>query len=219
VSSFIINPYAFVSAAGPATFTSFDEYATGAEPDDWTRRFFTNDFWRVQASTNPVGSNVLRATGSTSDRLGLSWDLIDDEGASRDVIEVLTVVKSGTYTSAPMGLFIRSAAERFQVQVGNGFLSISRRGISSTTLASPEVTTGAAGDWKWLRFGYTAGGNLRAKLWLDGDGEPGAWTYDAATAPVSTGAGPAGVVYVGNTTTEYGFFSFAVGGDTAPGPP
>lgn len=213
--------------------TFFSEYAVGAQPSDWTRRFdLTGWTALVQTSSGSLAGKALRWTKSGSPTRGLlSWDKIPA------VADVEILMRSRAITSWSAGNDFAQAIVRGS---GVGTAWTFYAGILATsslnTLYKDYLVKGVAGtattlgtqpngpapnytvnSWIWSRSRFI-GTSLQTRIWHDGASEPGTWDLSQTDSAVTAG----GWVGIGNNfldpNAEIDFFSVALNGDTALGP-
>lgn len=200
--------------------TDFSEYSTGVAPSDWTPR------WVTSGATYTVeefgGANVLRADVFPNGRYAISWD---KAGSSVGDVEVLAKVRFASALSTNQTgprIVIRgggSAAneEGYTGQLRNQPDQVEVMKIVSGTFGAIGSSSMSVQDsrWYWLRM-RVEGTSIKAKCWVDGDSEPGAWGIDETDASLSSGW----IGFGAQTGMTYycGFFSYNDEGGSAPGP-
>lgn len=205
--------------------TGFDSYTVGAQPSDWTARWVTaNTTWAVRSKSSAGGGQCLEYTGTASAHHLLTWDAIDAD-ANRANTEILARVRVSSSSSEILRLLVRGSgaagAENGYYFAFNGptqtyqfqkYVAGALTNLNSAVSFAPT-----ANAWYYLRFRVN-GTTLSAKLWVDGDSEPSAWTMTLTDSSISA-AGWVGVHNQDSTgTRDLDLFSVATNGDTAPLP-
>jgi hypothetical protein len=95
-------------------------------------------------------------------------------------------------------------------------------GVSNTDHRESATLSFTDGAWYWIRFrvdNTTTPIALKARIWLDGSGEPGTWDVDTTETNVGgtsiTAAGWSGMFAFGATTWDTDDIAVATNGDTA----
>lgn len=197
-------------------FRGFEE-ADGIS--DWTEVAIASG--HTAPAWSIVNTNEVQATSASSQNEALVWNDIDGD-ADRDDVEILFQhYVDSTTTSQRVGAvrISTSGASRTCYYVAarsNGFGVGRMTGSTTTSIASNSVTR-TSGAWYWIRFRVNLSGNtIQARIWADGDSEPGTWDLDS-TDSTYTNAGHVGLLKGGNTNTQkWRKFGVGTNGDTAP---
>jgi hypothetical protein len=213
VNSFILHP-------GVSNYINFSEYTAGVQPSDWTERWVTSgvDF-TVETSIGDLGGKVLQGDVSVDGRHFLSYDSLD----GTNDIEVLTKSKSDSQdiNSTFNRIVVRGAGGDgtedgyiCQLRYDTSQLEIRKVVNGTFSYIGASAFLWSTDTYYWIRFSVI-GTALKAKIWADGDSEPGTWDIDETDSDLSSGW-----VGVGSQTTgivDFDWFSWDTQGGTAPG--
>jgi len=211
-------------------FTDFREYPTNRAPSDWSQG--ENPEYQaaiVEELSGAVGGKVLTFISdvrTTVQSIVRSF-LWDTPGESDGTVEVVAKFREMQISSTgrTLSLSLRDdpvADKRYIVEarylVNDIFLT---SGTDSwTTLDSAGC--GSISDKTWYRMRvriveFPSYVNIRAKVWADGDAEPGSWQIDYDdTAMLQPGAGKVGIALgLEAYKMQVDWFSVAYGGATA----
>jgi hypothetical protein len=205
-------------------FTNFSEYTAGAQPPDWTKRWYAAAGYSWLVTTNAgfggTKNGLVVATTVGAKNAALSWDDLDSDGLRADV-EIVARWKSSNGTSQQdMRTIARaSGGEGSETGYRMGFINSapSLRVYSAgtqTTLATGTNNNQAAGTWYWTRS-RISGSTVQTRTWVDGGTEPGTWTTVTDTSVTAAGwvginqSSPVGV-------TTWDLVGIGTGGDAAP---
>lgn len=186
---------------------------------DWTEIAVASG--QTAPSWSIVSTDQVQATSASSHNEALTWNDIDGD-ADRDDVEILFQAYVDSTTVAQRAAAIRistSGASRTGYYVtarSNGF-GIGRFTGSTFTSITSNTNTRTSGAWYWVRFRVNQTGNtLQARIWADGDSEPGTWDLDT-TDSTYVYAGHVGFLKAPNTSTQlWRKFGVGTNGDTAP---
>jgi hypothetical protein len=174
----------------PTSFsTDFEEYATGAFPNDWTDRGLLAAATSITVE-DTGGSNVLLIDLPNQDpsiHRGISWD---EPGAQGDVrVEATLVPGAG---AVPAYITARGTADDtyYRLQLRNGDLLELVKVVNNV----PEVPITGAGsatafiyqstDVVHLEF-EVEGSQLRGRAWIDGSAVPTDWDVEIADSDIT----------------------------------
>jgi hypothetical protein len=206
--------------------TDFSEYATGAQPSSWTRRWGAGFTALVQTSAGSLSGKALRWTKTSAARQALSWDRVP-VSINVEILVRLRAIEAWANNDNIMGVVARGGGAAGSESGYRATVS----GLTSGTLYAsasnkygPDATLGtstpgpspnlAVNDWVWMRFRVN-GSSLSRKTWHQGASEPGAFDETLTDTSIA-GAGWVGLAQVtGNPDCEIDFFSVAVRGKTA----
>jgi hypothetical protein len=190
------------------------------DPDgisDWTEVPLTSG--HTYPAWSVVSTNQLQATSASSHNTAFVWDDIDADG-DRDDFEVLCqVYVDSTSTTARYlgGRISTSGSSRtgYAVRVRSNSIDTYRFNGSTYTAITNGVFSVTSGTWCWVRFRVN-GSTVQARVWADGDSEPGTWQCSATDTTYAT-AGHVGAIKGANTSTQlWRRFGVGTNGDTAP---
>lgn len=219
--------------------TDFSEYATGHQPADWTERWVAGG-QRLSVEAVPGEGNVLRHVILEHSRRAWSWDAV----GGADDVDIVTRLRASD-ADARLGVVARGAGSGRKRGGEYGWTSeIDFGGYRFRTCSydprqrsrpdRPHGNGSLVGDtwarwhadeWHWLRLqlrvardGYVA---MKARLWVDGTGEPSSWQHEHdRTDPAHLGrrgwVGITGQTSIG--LREYAWFGVGTDGDRAPLP-
>lgn len=201
--------------------TNFGSYTAAAQPSDWTARWVTtNATWLATTVASTDGGKVLRKTSTTNVRRLLSWDAVDGD-ANRADCEILARIRTSSANADQIRLHLRgSGAAASETAYGLALGSTTTLTLHKYVAGvSTNLSTGtynySVNTWYHIRFRVN-GTTLSAKVWLDTEPEPSAWTLTATDSAISA----AGWVGVGNFdsggTLDVDYLSIGTNGDTAP---
>lgn len=98
-------------------------------------------------------------------------------------------------------------------------VSYKNSGGAVTTVTTATISTRSNDTYYWIRFRVNSSGptSVKARIWADGDSEPGTWDVDATDSSGPTGSGKLGFVLgIGATAHTWDSAGFGTAGDTAP---
>lgn len=198
---------------------SFADATIGQQPAGWTKQWYTSaGNFTVDNSTftNP-DNRVIVETHTGNNDVVLTRDAV---GAVQDA-EIVAKVRSTNVSSYQLQLYLHGSGDQnnknaWYMTLHNGFMIV--EGWQNNTYFAPAGQginyVWAANTWYWMRFRIT-GQNIQAKVWQDGQAEPG-WQLSFSDARVG-GAGWVGIGSYGPAGTHYfDNVSIAVDGATAP---
>jgi hypothetical protein len=208
-------------------FRDFSEYSTGelgtVGSSDWTVAE-GNATWleTVTADGGATGGQtlVISNNGQGSAVTTCYFDASETTGDC----EVYARLKLGSVVSGDQMLIgpalMGSAGGSYQLYLPSTstvrlVLAYSNGGLSDYIDAAQSFTPSAGAYFK-VRIGRS-GTTIRAKIWQDGDSEPGTWNAGSGTDTTHSTVSPSIVVYgysIMPTTVDV--FGAATGGDTAP---
>jgi hypothetical protein len=202
-------------------FTDFSEYTSEAQPSDWTRRFGTGT-WTAEDDAGATGGKVLRQVGPTNFDF-LAWDAIDAD-VDRDDSEVL--FRARFTTAGGTNTEIRALHRGSNTSGRTGYVNGLRPGTTSAN--SSYLNAGSftdiqatnpgglpsADQWFWVRS-RVVGTTIQLRFWLDGNAEPGTWTFENTDATVA-GAGWIGLYSNRDQLIEVDVYGVGTNGDAAP---
>lgn len=220
------------SFTGNLTVTGIDLFSngTGAAPDGCTARWTTSSMTYTENSP-PPGYVRAAITGNTGNRRLLQ---LDEAPASAD-IEVYTKIRASrppTVNTSVMGAATRASGA---VGAENGYTahlytdpSLVNQFRLNRYSAGGVSTLGAINfAWvinTWYRIRLRCiGSSIKAKIWLDGDAEPGTWDIDVTNSDVTAGGWNGMWTFLGGASGgtenfDFDFFSYATNSGTAPEP-
>lgn len=207
-------PAAVVLTGDTAGWTDFSEYATGAQPADWTQTWDPTAFFAVADEAGATGGKVLQwsATGQSRNRWALAYDGMGDR-TDQSVYTEFRVRSLGGGTST---YYMGAAAVRISGTAADErgyavfFVTVPSSGakavVLSTWASGAYVQLGSYTlDWQldaWYSVRLEAvGTTIRARVWPRGDAEPAGWTLSATDTRYS--AGRAGVSHHDNGTVQW----------------
>jgi len=218
-------------------FTHFSEYTDDAQPSDWTERWVTTaGASNARADTTGIGDSHLEVKNSSASRYHLSWNKISADNY-RDDVEVLIRAKQSAFDAGTGTQYATSIALRTSGASGteNAYVLAMHEddtvllyklvaGTYTTLVTSTATSLGLPADLNdiedlffWMRFRVN-GTDLKAKVWMDTDPEPGSWQI-TTTDSALTGVGNIGIANIGTVAyCKYDFMSVATYGGTAPMP-
>lgn len=198
--------------------TMFGEYATGDMPDDWTVKWDNdNQSWTVEADATATRGRNLKHTSTITKRRVLSWDAI---GTVTDA-EITARLRASSSAGYQLGLIIRGAGPSssssfgYRILFRNGDEVQLVRSDPALVVLDTKVYTWESNKYYHVRFSVI-GSTLEAKVWKDGEDEPGSPLLTAVDTTYSEG-------FIGVTTFEAGthdfdFVGIGTNGLTAPTP-
>lgn len=208
--------------------TNFSEYATGAQPGDWTARWTaTGETWAVREKAGALNGKTLEHIRTTTARRLLSWDDIDAD-AGRDNSEILVRWRSTAATSVDQFSCVLRGSGAAGSETAYFFHNLNQQQVRISRVVAGAVTAIAtvslpsnitSNNWFWIRFRVN-GTDLKAKMWFgDHETEPAAWNIETTDANIAG----TGWVGVGNSaasgTRDYDDVAIGTDGDTAAFPP
>lgn len=227
VSFGLLTRYGLTKASGapPALdpFTDWTAYVAG----DWTRVESSANAYEpeVVAEGGAIGGNILRWTPASTTRYALTWKRAGSTAAQ----EVLIKLKMTSDSIHPQGVLLRSnehatpasyTAYLFRPRNKNSVRLHRINGLGSADAYIADgsgITALANGEYAWLRA-RVSGTTLNARIWKDGDSEPGSWQLTTTDATLADGALGYAVQAGFSVARDCDYFSYALDGDTAPGP-
>lgn len=198
--------------------TGFSEYRRGLQPADMSYRWDgISGRLRVEGSSvDSATRNVLRVVGSAvgNNRSLYTFDSINTDAnlANQQFFTIGRVFQLGSETQQ-IRIIMRGSANNngYSLIVGSTGTMILRKLVANvaTTLGSSVKTYGVGTFLNVLMD--CQGTTIRAKLWADGESEPGSWDISQTDATFSTGwVGYEG--FANDALIEYTFASIATGG-------
>jgi hypothetical protein len=169
--------------------------------------------WAIQNTDEVI------ATSASAHLETLGWNDIDGD-ANRATVEVVGMYRlpSTSTTNRTFSVRVSSDSSRtcYNVRLRNADIYVYRvTGTSATQLSGDTTISLTTGNWYWIRFQFS-GSNYKARVWLDGDSEPGTWNVESTDSTYGT-AGSVGLCKGNNTTShEWSMFGVGTNGDTAP---
>lgn len=165
-----------------------------------------------------VNTNELQATSASSHNECLTWTDIDSD-ADRDDVELLFQYyndsTSTTQRVAAVRMVTSGTRTGYACRVRTNSIDTYRFTGATFTAITNTTVSFSSGTWCWVRFRIN-GTTVRARIWADGDSEPGTWDCDATDATYST-AGAVGPLKGANTNTQkWRKLGVGTNGDTAP---
>jgi len=191
----------FLSHAGETSSTT--------PPANFTERWSATGNWGTDTDT---AEHLAPGVGNHD---FISWDT---PGTPSGDIEVLIKFRTNSVTGNACGCVVQGATgatSGYEITLASSGtrLQISRMDAGTEADFTDAAFTWAANTTYWIRAGRSSG-DIRAKAWEDGSGEPG-WTVTYTNSTYSSGA----VGYV----CRYGFadslfyqIGVGTGGDSAP---
>ena len=197
--------------------TYFRDFSDADGISDWTERAHVSGnaapTWAIQNTDEVI------ATSASNHLETLAWNDIDSD-ADRDDVEVVGMYRlpSTSTTNRVFSVRVSNDSSRtcYAVRLRNGDIYVYRAsGVTATQLAGDTTLSLTTGNWYWVRFRIN-GSAYKAKVWADGDAEPGTWNIESTDSTYST-AGSVGLLKGNNTTAhEWSMFGVGTNGDTAP---
>lgn len=210
------------------SITDFREYLRGEAPADWTQRWQTAGVtWDVRGMPNDHGHRNalrLRLVGGGTGFNAITWN-----APSGNDQEVLALCRLLDVSATTPRVFLRAsgaaAAETayyFGFDSGTTWRLWKVVGGAITSLGSgtgPELVTsyGVAGTYFWVRL-QAIGTAVKARVWLDGEAEPGSWLISVTDSAVTTGAPGVGSNGDGDASMEWDFVSVSTDPSTTSAP-
>ena len=165
-----------------------------------------------------VNTNELQATSTSTHNELLAWDDIDGDANRADVELLFQYYNDSTSTTqrvAAVRMATSGTRTGYAVRVRTASIDIYRFTTNTFTALSNATVSFTSGTWCWVRFRVN-GTTLRARIWADGDSEPGTWDCDTTDSTYST-AGHVGPLKGANTNTQkWRKLGVGTNGDTAP---
>jgi len=202
--------------------TNFSEYTADQQPSDWTERWCDDRATSItkESSTGDwLGNKYIHRDHSSYGEYLLSWDKLD--GATN--VEILARVSCGEELNNVIFLVTRGSggcgseyAYYADCQWSSNIVYVKRLSSGGSYNIDPAYLNLVVDEHYWVRF-RVIGTSLKAKVWKDGDSEPGTWGADTTHAGITNG----GWVGLGSYRGDLGyidFFSVALDGGTAKGP-
>lgn len=203
----------------------FSQYAAGAAPTDWTRRWVASPGgWTIVAAAAKDGvKNALQSTGLTAVRNAYSWDALDN-APGRETVNILARVKSTIASNQDFQFLTRgSGSAGTETGYRGGVANNTRRtdrydnGVAYTWTNTSAGPTLAAETWYLIRYSIN-GGTIEISLWLD-DGiatEPSTPNFTLVDPTPNIVPGWIGIFQgVVNGKTTFDEIAFATAGDIA----
>ena len=199
--------------------TYFRDFSDVDGISDWTELAHVsgNDAptWAIQNTDEVI------ATSASSHLETLAWNDIDGD-ANRANVEVVGMYKcqvlSGSSSTRVFSVRVSGGSSRtaYSVRLRTSDVYVYRSfGLTATQLAGDTTLSLTVGNWYWVRFRIN-GSAYKAKVWADGDSEPGTWNIESTDSTYST-AGSVGLCKGANTIShEWSMFGVGTNGDTAP---
>ncbi len=177
--------------------TDFSEYASSAQPSDWTERWNAGlaSITVIDLAEGMGGKSSNLIHGSTANKYMASWD---DPGSSVTDFEILvrmkgTILESESYSTdgirvagrcngSGSGYFCnlnRHTSGTIRLVIFK-YLSFSYSGATSVNVSLTSA------DWYWIRF-RISGTDFYAKVWEDSLQEPADWTLTWSDASLAGG--------------------------------
>lgn len=201
--------------------TDFSEYATSAQPADWSEPWDTAGAFAVVDDAGAIGGKFLRkTTGSTHDLL--RWD--DVPTTSTDMEFVARMRLPSAKTDKHCVAYLRAGGTGASGATGIGFV-FDVDNMEVATLANGNYAVLATlarafslDTWYWMR-GRVHGTTCSIKVWGGKfSDEPTAWDIQHTAASLPASSGGAGLNSYATYSMEADFFSVGTGTDTADGP-
>lgn len=209
--------------SGDQRFTDFSEYpAEDAVPEDWTVRWATSG-WGTVTSPTLIAPYRWEETWHRTTTFG--WRTIASPAVLRSqtvgrlacvyrhdtLIESVrakyrsSLASSGAYGRCLLRVSGSSGAEHGYMceLVDNNVFRIAKYDGSATHVPLDSVAfSWSTSTWYWMHVEYV-GTTLRAKVWPDGDTEPGSWMVSASDSEWQSTQGFAGVGTLSNATHDF----------------
>jgi len=200
--------------------TNFGSYTAGAQPSDWTARWFTTNItWLTTTVTGTESGKALRKHSTVNDNRLISWDAVSAH-ANTEVLaryKVSAAVGNHVYLHARASGAAAAETSYFVMISTNGFMTLGRNvaGVQNTLGSGYVFFNEPAGTWFLVRFRVN-GTTLQARIWVDGTPEPSVW-HTTVTDSAVTAAGWVGVGNFNSTgDIDVDYLSVGTAGDTAP---
>ncbi len=205
--------YTGVEAFGRSD-TNFSRYTAGALGVGWTRQFAAGDP-TAEVKDDVFGGKVHEYDlGGSNDEYWHTFNVADGVSDAEMLIKFRV---TGTLANGQFRAIARQGGTNpsrtgyaFYVDTGQyGFFKLvsgTFNFIGSATTFSP-----VAGTWYWARVNIT-GTALKAKLWADGDSEPGSWDVDETDSAIASGNWGTGV-FSTTPVTDIDYFAIVPDGE------
>jgi hypothetical protein len=202
----------------PQAIDFFSDGNSTVAPDGWSPSWVTTGVAWLESSLG-----VARGTVSTAGRHALRWTVPGDVADG----EVLTKLRGNLSTGSSStyeGVIVRGSGSS---GAESGYrICLGRNGASATNIAVTKLVAGAAtaltsptftwavNTYYWMRVRFQSG-NIKVRVWADGQAEPGTWNVDITDTDISTG-------WVGlacadtSQVSEWDQFSYLAGVGSAP---
>lgn len=228
------SPPATIPLPGDIYETDFSEYAVGAQPSDWTKRFYPADFTiSVENVAGSISGKALRFTKTGQNGKGASWDKVPSTTDCEILMRARSIEGPGAAGDTFVGMMARasggaSAPTMYTVAVtwqttstrwaGNFFryAAGTRNTVGGSTFGpSPNLTVNT---WIYVRLRICLG-RIYRKQWYAGTAEPNGWDEDRG-APDITAAGLVGIFADDPINSEIDYFAVSTGypGGAVPRP-
>lgn len=205
--------------------TDFSGYTTGVQPSDWSSQWGGSTIFTVEEDVGAEGGKWLKDATTNFGNKFLRWDEIaatddivllakvqaDDAGATQSA-NVLVVRGSGGASDpkAYTAELRNDTSKKFRIGRFNGSTSYSV--LADTAFAW------VANTWYWIKF-EAVGTTIRAKIWEDGDPEPGSWTLSTTDANIASGRVGVGDLFQNDVSIRYYDTFTATTANTKPATP
>lgn len=210
--------------------TDFGEYATGAQPADWTKRYNTAGYTAlVQSVAGSLSGKAMRFTKTATTTGMLSWDKVPpmadfeilarfraiEAYAANDYFMRFGGRASGATSSENYvcGSIAGAGPSPFWQNVGVKYVAGAGSSIGVNKLPANAYSVN---NWGWHRF-RANGTSFSRKTWLQGASEPASFDDVVTDGSLITG-GWVGMMLSATTFNpdmEIDFFSVALNGKTA----
>lgn len=190
--------------------TDFSEFATGADPAGWTRRF-TSTAYNVTATGAMPGARGPHCTPAAATVACLSMDAAGSAVGDCDI--VCAIYPSST--SSGQGLVARGSGSTgyvFQTLAGGTQINISKPNVASLSTVSFAF---AANTLYYMRL-RCQGTTISGKIWAASSVEPSAFNISVTDSSYSSGF--VGLCSYSNTLCRFGWFCVQTGSGVAPIP-
>lgn len=200
---------------------TFDSAGTGSGlPSGWSARWANTTSWeRVDTGSGDI---AVRRNTSSAARSGASYDAVDSDSTRADA-DILVKIRTASVASfqTHCGVFARASGSAGAETAYAAFIYgpalriIKYNGGTATTISTTSSLGLVADTWYWLRLRVN-GTTQQARIWLDGDSEPGTWDATGTDSAI-TAAGWCGffAFYASSTNQDWADFAVATNGDTA----
>jgi hypothetical protein len=177
---------------------------------------FTATGTKLELFQNGISRGSVNDSSLTSGSPGIhsmsssTTDTIDDwEGGSISQTVARVYLRGSGASGSETGYFAGL--------VSGGGLALYKLVSGVQTVIGTAPFSWSLSNWYWVRL-RANGTSITAKVWQDGNTEPGTWNINASDTSVSSG----GWVGVGTASSldspYYDYFSVGLSGQTAPGP-
>jgi regulation of enolase protein 1 (concanavalin A-like superfamily) len=202
-------------------FNNFNGYTVNTWPVDGTMEWHTgsettNYFEIVSGGDYGSDGLVLRSKDpGVQQRYGISWD---GPGSSLEDIDLLYRVKVGATgsnqwrgASVLRGYGNSSAEEGYFICLEGGRITINNFDGGGYSQPAGTDFTYDTSTWYWIRANIT-GYDISAKVWADGDAEPGSWTVTWTDTSETHSSGWVGIENDGGATDDFDLFNVGIDG-------